>query len=1199
MKIISLRLNPYGPFEDTLLNFEDKSKSSGQFSFCLVYGRNESGKTSTLRALRALFFGIPERTSDSFKFDSSRLRIAAVIKNTAGEILSFQRRKGRAKTLLSEDGTEIDNSKLLKFLNGIDESSFNMMFGFSHEDLVRGGKDIISGKGDIGQSLFAAGTGISGLKRIFDELDSEAQNIFKPKGYKSLIISQIAKYKDANEKIRQHSLAPKEWTDHNENLKDAEAKKSAINLKINELNSKLNRFERIYKALPIIAVRKETLINYKRLEGVPILEKQFIDERKNFSMSLEIAKSEEARNNLKLQSAKDDALKIKIPENLLEHRKEIEDINVRLGSYIKELKDLPNLESNYKNMQYESDRLFNELKKFRQDITVKEIQKLTEAMKQRDVISRLSSSIETQKNKISELDELISSLEHKRTETKIKLDEIGEYQDLTRLKKIIENIIKDGDIEKFLEEKTANFTKKETSCKIELSKLLLWNGIIDEIETLQVPLFETIDKFDKNFEEINSDIDKIQSKINELSKDEEDTKKDIAALEIKGVIYTEADLKTERSKRNSNWKLIKDVYINARAHGRDYNGDDRNVNNNANGLPSVDNLLLVDTYEKNIENSDKIADSLRRESEAVSKKTIWLSKLDNIAGELKSLEIQKKEHTAIKEKLTEEWNALWSHLKFIPLTPREMHSWLQNQQKLAKEAENLRYLKEDIENTKKQIDKHRALLFEYFTTLPQTQSMTQSMKQPALQYMTLSEMINEGLRLIERQNEIKAEKSELNSAIKRFDEELYDAKIKKEKAISELNNYKENWKNKMKFLGLKSDEEYADALQFVDIVQEFTVKISAAKALEERISAIKKNIENFEQEATGLCTAAMPEADALEAKNKIYAMQSVLSKAIENKAVLKKLNEDIYKYEKENNEIKDKIEKLNAKLSSMMKEADCENIEQLKDIERKSEEAESLKNKLEQLNKELSGYSGGAEIEKFIAESEEINPDSISSEIDYMQSELEKLKKENSELEQLIGSEKYYLKQYDGNSDTAAEAAENKEEAAAQIEHYADRYIKIRLASNILKNEIERYKLQNQGPVLEKASSIFSALTLKSFSGLRTSYTEKDEAVLVGLRNTAGERTQEVEVSGMSEGTCDQLYLSLRLASFEKYIESNEPMPIIIDDALVNFDDERALECLKIFSDISKKTQIIYFTHHKHIFSLLSKGNFNELVLNL
>ena len=49
----------------------------------------------------------------------------------------------------------------------------------------------------------------------------------------------------------------------------------------------------------------------------------------------------------------------------------------------------------------------------------------------------------------------------------------------------------------------------------------------------------------------------------------------------------------------------------------------------------------------------------------------------------------------------------------------------------------------------------------------------------------------------------------------------------------------------------------------------------------------------------------------------------------------------------------------------------------------------------------------------------------------------------------------------------------------------------------------------------------------------------------------------------MSDGTADQLYLALRLASLETYLDDHEPIPLVVDDILVNFDDARALAALR------------------------------------
>ncbi|MFC1362017.1 MAG: hypothetical protein G8D90_21360, partial [gamma proteobacterium symbiont of Clathrolucina costata] len=74
-----------------------------------------------------------------------------------------------------------------------------------------------------------------------------------------------------------------------------------------------------------------------------------------------------------------------------------------------------------------------------------------------------------------------------------------------------------------------------------------------------------------------------------------------------------------------------------------------------------------------------------------------------------------------------------------------------------------------------------------------------------------------------------------------------------------------------------------------------------------------------------------------------------------------------------------------------------------------------------------------------------------------------------------------------------------------------------------------------------------------------------------------------VYVEGMSSGTRDQLYLALRLASLEKYMESAEPMPFIVDDVLVDFDDARSQAALNALAELAEMTQVILFTHHSQV----------------
>ncbi len=67
--------------------------------------------------------------------------------------------------------------------------------------------------------------------------------------------------------------------------------------------------------------------------------------------------------------------------------------------------------------------------------------------------------------------------------------------------------------------------------------------------------------------------------------------------------------------------------------------------------------------------------------------------------------------------------------------------------------------------------------------------------------------------------------------------------------------------------------------------------------------------------------------------------------------------------------------------------------------------------------------------------------------------------------------------------------------------------------------------------------------------------------------------------AAMSCGTADQMYLALRLAMCERLLP--EDAPLVLDDALVNFDDNRARAAIDLLTELAKKRQVILFTCRK------------------
>jgi uncharacterized protein YhaN len=69
-------------------------------------------------------------------------------------------------------------------------------------------------------------------------------------------------------------------------------------------------------------------------------------------------------------------------------------------------------------------------------------------------------------------------------------------------------------------------------------------------------------------------------------------------------------------------------------------------------------------------------------------------------------------------------------------------------------------------------------------------------------------------------------------------------------------------------------------------------------------------------------------------------------------------------------------------------------------------------------------------------------------------------------------------------------------------------------------------------------------------------------------------------VLALSQGTADQLYLAVRLAVCQLVLPGEEPCPLILDDALANFDDGRMALALDCLAQLARERQILLFTCH-------------------
>ena len=179
------------------------------------------------------------------------------------------------------------------------------------------------------------------------------------------------------------------------------------------------------------------------------------------------------------------------------------------------------------------------------------------------------------------------------------------------------------------------------------------------------------------------------------------------------------------------------------------------------------------------------------------------------------------------------------------------------------------------------------------------------------------------------------------------------------------------------------------------------------------------------------------------------------------------------------------------------------------------------------------------------------------------------------------------IRALDSSSDLTAQLSQKQEELARLQEEYDA----IALAMTAL--EQANTTLQNRfSPALgARAAEIFAALTAGKYDKVLLSSD-------LSLSAEAAGDPMSRSIQQLSQGAADQLYLAVRLAICDMVLPAEKHVPLILDDALVTFDDDRLRAALDYLLSESKNRQILLFTCHDRERAYL-QGRENVSVIRL
>lgn len=214
----------------------------------------------------------------------------------------------------------------------------------------------------------------------------------------------------------------------------------------------------------------------------------------------------------------------------------------------------------------------------------------------------------------------------------------------------------------------------------------------------------------------------------------------------------------------------------------------------------------------------------------------------------------------------------------------------------------------------------------------------------------------------------------------------------------------------------------------------------------------------------------------------------------------------------------------------------------------------------------------GEKLDEAIERLGEVNPESLAQEVNELEAEHAKLDEQIGHANGQCGEYREQIRQLQSRDDISSMMLSR----ASRLEQYhrlVAKYITTHTAEFVLDRAMAFYEQHRQPAVIQCAGDYFRRLTCDKYDHLVQSLGTGE----VEIVDTAGNRKA---VGILSRGTREQLYLALRLAAIEEFEQHSEPMPFIIDDILVNFDDKRRAATSQTLVEFARRRQVIMLTCH-------------------
>lgn len=1148
MKLRRLELLRYGHLTDAVLDFPDHALLH------VVHGANEAGKSTALAAIADALFGFGHRTDFDFLHGAQQLRIGFTLAASDGSEASFIRRKGRRDTLRDPDDQVVADESLRRFLGGAGRDLFEREFGLDGARLRHGGQELLRLGGEAGESLLA-GSGLFNLRAVLARIEEEAKSLVGDGRGRRALSDAAEAWRKAQRESEERAIPPRAW-------QDAEAARDAAVAALNDAQQRLralagenNRLQRVRRVTPVLRQLTDARERLAELADAPHLPP---DAEPRFHGLL--TASREAARDLQRETAETQRLTAAhaaLPQDaaVLAVQDAIDTLAARQPVVLQAGADQPQVQANVAALRA---RVMEAIAELGLDLAPETARDALPPATARRAVTRLIQRHAALTADAKTATRGLETARRKREQAEQALQGSAPPPSPALLRRTIDAVRAEGPLDTELTRAQRTLAEASAATAAALASLPLWQGDIAGLIACPLTLPADADAAAARLEAAAKQRAEAQADCDRLADENAALEEKLAELACGETVPTPDAVAAARAARDRMWRLLRRMLEGGPPPSADEIG----------ALPAGP---MPDAFEALRDEADRLADRRADDAQRVADYLTATARMALVRARRQQAADDLAAGDAALQDAEAAWRALWAPAGVIPGTPAAMVDWRRARNEVLRLATEQAAASGKCDDLAARRTRAQAELAALLPDLP---------AQP-----TLNALLQRAATACDAAEKAEAEHRTREKALADATEQMAEQQQAADAAGAALLAWDQAWAPAVAALRLPPETSIDAAEAALAAWQRIAEAVPAWRDGEERIAAMSASIDAFTAELQAVQTR-LGETDTGEPPP-IVAARLIRRLAEARKAATEaeRLAKEIAAHEAAAAEATRRHDAAELELAALRSAAGAEDdaaLEQAIDRARRRDAAAADAAAREQA---LVAQGDGMAEDALRAEVAAVEPDAVVARIAGIEAEQAELGERQKQLSaERANAERTLADMQDGHD--AASKAQEAANALADARAAAERFARLRVATVLLRAGIDRFRKEQQGPLLRSAGAHFSLLTGGRYDRLVVDYNDSNRAVLLAIARDSG---TECPVEALSEGARDQLYLALRIAAVRAHAARTEPLPFIADDLLVHFDDTRAAAAIALLAELGRSTQTILFTHHDHIAALAER----------